>query len=96
MKNSTFVAQTPLQALMIEQALIMAKQLEKSAAEAPDGQVLKRAEALAVQSGRELTRKALEAVLQAQAQEAEKRGHPAEPAPAERGLAPKDTPRETS
>ena len=82
MKPRTFQAQTPLQALLVEQALAMARGLERAADAAPDGQVLARVEALAVPAGRELTRRAVEAALQAQAYEAEKKGPPAGPAPA--------------
>ena len=49
---------------------------------APDGQVLAQAESVAVAEGRALTRKSLEAVLNDQAPEAEKKGRPAEPAAA--------------
>ena len=77
-----FLAQTPLQALLVEQALALARELEQAAGAAPDGQVLARVEALAVPAGRELTRKAVEAALQAQASAAEKRGRPAGAAPA--------------
>ncbi len=77
----TFHADTPLQALLVEQALLLARQLEQTADAAPDGQVLARVEALAVPAGRELTRKAVEAALQAQAQAAEKRGRQPAAAP---------------
>ena len=80
---------TPLEALLVEQALLMARELQAAADAAPDGRVLAEAELVAVRAGRELTRKALEAALQAQAAEAEKRGHP--PAPA--GAASAATPR---
>jgi hypothetical protein len=82
MPRRTFEADTPLQALLVEQALLLARQLERAAAEAPDGQVLARVEALAVPAGRELTRRAVEAALQAQAGSAEKKGRPAGAAPA--------------
>ena len=74
MNKRTFRAETPLQALLVEQALLLAKQLEAAADAAPDGQVLARVEALAVPAGRALTRTAVEAALQAQADAAEKRG----------------------
>jgi hypothetical protein len=73
----TFRAETPLQALLVEQALLLARQLEQTADAAPDGQVLARVEALAVPAGRDFTRTAVEAALQAQAAGAEKRGRPA-------------------
>ena len=77
MSTRTFHADTPLQALLVEQALLLARQLEQAADAAPDGQVLARVEAVAVPAGREFTRQAVEAVLQAQAEGAEKRGRPA-------------------
>jgi hypothetical protein len=97
MPRRTFEADTPLQALLVEQALLLARQLEQAAAEAPDGRVLARVEALAVPAGRALTRQAVEAALQAQAERAEKKGRPAGGAPAA-GAAPgpRGTPRATS
>ena len=78
----TFIANTDLEALLVEQALAMARELQAVADAAPDGQVLAVAEIAAVRSGRELTRRALEAALQAQAGPAEKKGLPAASAPA--------------
>ena len=80
---------TPLEALLVEQALLMARELQAVADAAPDGRVLADAELAAVRAGRELTRRALEAALQAQAEQAEKKGRPPAPAPA----APAATPR---
>lgn len=74
MNPRTFRAQTPLQALLVEQALLLAKQLQNTADAAPDGQVLSRVEALAVPAARELARQAVQAALQAQA--VEKKGRP--------------------
>ena len=82
MNPRTFRAETPLQALLVEQALLLAQQLEQTADTAPDGQVLSRVEALAVPAARELARRAVQAALQAQAAAAEKKGRPAAPAPA--------------
>jgi len=84
MTRRTFEADTPLQALIVEHALSLARQLEQTADGAPDGQVLARVEAAAVPAGRELTRRAVEAALQQQAERAEKKGR--RPAPA-RGAA---------
>ena len=67
---------TPLEALLVEQALLMARELQAAADDAPHGRVLADAELVAVRAGRELTRKALEAALQAQAVEAEKNNSP--------------------
>lgn len=92
MNSRTFRAETPLQALLVEQALLLAKQLETTADAAPDGQVLAQVEALAVPAGRELTRQAVEATLQAQAQAAEKKGRRAAPAPADDASGTRATP----
>jgi hypothetical protein len=73
-QRTTFHAETPLQALLVEQALLLAQQLEATASAAPDGQVLARVEALAVPAARELARQAVQATLQAQAEAAEKKG----------------------
>jgi len=78
----TFQADTPLQALILEHALAMARQLERTAADASDGKVLAEVEAAAVPAARELARKAVEAALQAQAEAAEKKGRRPAPAPA--------------
>jgi hypothetical protein len=92
----TFRADTPLQALVIEQALLLAKQLEQTTYEAPDGQVLARAEAAAVRGARELARQALQAALQQQAEAAEKKGRRAAPAPAAGGCGTRAKPGATS
>ena len=95
--SRTFRADTPLQALILEHALAMARQLERTATDAPDGKVLAEVEAAALPAARELARKAVEAALQAQAQTAEKKGHPAAPAPAAaRPLGPSGAPPATS
>ncbi len=80
MTTRTFRAGTPLEALLVEQALLLARQLQQATGAAPDGRVLARVEAVAVPAGRELTRRAVEAALQAQAEAAEKRGPRAAPA----------------
>ena len=85
MTPRTFQAQTPLEALLVEQALALARQLQQTADAAPDGAVLARVEAAALPAGRAFTRLAVEAALQAQAEGAEKKGRPAAPAPAARG-----------
>jgi hypothetical protein len=76
----TFHAATPLEALLVEQALALARQLQQAADAAPDGRVLAAVEAAAVPAGRELTRRAVEAALQAQAAAAEKGGRRPGPA----------------
>lgn len=81
MPRRTFQTHTPLETLLVEQARLLARQLQKTADDAPDGQVLAQVEAAAVLAGRELTRKAVEAALQQQADAAEKRGRPSGTAP---------------
>jgi hypothetical protein len=73
----TFEAQTPLEALVLEQALLLARQLQKTAEEAPDGKVFARVEAAAVPAARELARQAVQLALQTQATAVEKKGRPA-------------------
>lgn len=74
MPRRTFHTDTPLQALLVEQALVLARQLEATANDAPDGKVLGAVEAAAVPAARELARTAVEATLQQQAHAVEKRG----------------------
>jgi hypothetical protein len=73
---------TPVEVILVEQALAMARELEAVTDAAPDGQVLASGEAAAVRCGRELTRRALEAALQRQADAVEQKGLPRAPAPA--------------
>ena len=96
MSQRTFHADTPLQALVVEHALLLARHLEATADAAPDGQVLARVEALAVPAARELARRAVEAALQAQAQAAEKKGRPAAPVRADASFGTRATPGGTS
>lgn len=65
---------SPAEALIVEKALAMARELDRTANAAEDGQVLKLAEMAAVREGRELTRLSLEAVLADQAESVEKKG----------------------
>jgi hypothetical protein len=67
------VAETPLQRLLMERGLAMAKELEAAGDAAPDGRVLDELETLAVARGREFTRGALEGALQRQVDELEKK-----------------------
>lgn len=73
MDSISIRVESSLQALMAEQAVAMAKQLEAASHAAPDGKVLSRLEQLAVEQGREFTRKSLEAALQAEAETVEKK-----------------------
>src|SRR5437763_11165700 len=78
--SRTFRTTAPLEALPVEHALVLARQLQAAADAAPDaapdGAVLARVEGLAVPAGREFTRTAVEAALRAQAAGAENKGAP--------------------
>jgi hypothetical protein len=79
--SRTFEAHTPLEILVLEQALLLAHQLQQTADTAPDGQVLANVEAFAVPAARELARQAVQAALQTQAEAVEKKGRRADAAP---------------
>jgi hypothetical protein len=70
----------PSEALIVEQALAMYREMRSAADAAADGTVFDVAEQLAVTRGQALTRKSLEVVLHDQAEVVEKKGLPAEPA----------------
>ena len=72
----------PTEALIVEQALAIYREMDCTAKAAPDGRVLAEVEQLAITRGREFMRKSLEAVLNAQAEEVEKKGRAAGPATA--------------
>jgi len=69
----------PVEALVVEKALALVRELKKSCQTAPPGQVLALAEQAALDQGRELIRATLEAILGQQAAAAEKKGRPAGP-----------------
>jgi hypothetical protein len=72
-ERTTLIAETPFQRLMMERALAMAKELERTGRAAPRGQVLDELEASAMAQGREFTRVALEGALQGEVDEIEKK-----------------------
>lgn len=80
MNAATLDAMTPLQRLIVERALALAKELEATAGSAPRGRIIDRCEALLLGHGREFLRRALEDTLQAQIDALEKKGRPAGPA----------------
>jgi hypothetical protein len=82
---------TPFQRLIIEQAFVLAKELENAVESAPKGQVVDRCESLLLGHGRDFLRRALESSLQSRAEALEKKGEPAESAPAERRVATRAT-----
>ena len=75
---------TPTQRLIVEQAFVMAQELETAADSAPEGQVIDRCESFLLGHGRDFLRRVLEATLQSRAEGLEKKGAPPEPAPAAR------------
>ena len=79
---TTFTTENATEALILEQALAYARQLQRTAVEAADGQVLRSVEAFVLERGRDLLCRSLEITLQAQADAVEKKGLRAAPVPA--------------
>jgi hypothetical protein len=67
---------TPTQRLVVEQALVMAKELEAAADSAPEGQVIDRCESFLLGFGRDFLRRVLESTIQARAEDLEKKVAP--------------------
>jgi len=82
MTATNFDTMTPLQRLIVERALALAKDLEATAGSAPNGQVIDRCESLLLGAGRDFLRRALEDTLQDRVDALEKKGRPAGTAPA--------------
>jgi hypothetical protein len=74
---------TPIQRLIVEQAFVMAQELEAAADSAPEGQMIDRCESFLLGNGRDFLRRVLESTLQSRAELLEKKGAP--PAPARAG-----------
>ncbi len=72
----------PTEALLVEQALAMVREMDGTANAAADGRVLREVEKLAITRGREFMRKSLEAVVNDQAEGVEKKARRAGHAPA--------------
>jgi hypothetical protein len=75
---------TPFQRLIVEQAYVLAQELENAAESAPKGQVVDRCESLLLGQGRDFLRRALESSLQSRAEALEKKGQRPECVPAGR------------
>ena len=82
MNAATLDAMSPLQRLIVERALALARELEATADSAPTGQVIDRCESLLLGAGRDFLRQALEDTLQDRVDALEKKGRPGAPAPA--------------
>ncbi len=67
---------TPTQRLIVEQAFVMAQELEAAADSAPEGQVIDRCESFLLARGRDFLRRMLESTLQTRAEFLEKKGGP--------------------
>ncbi len=75
---------TPFQRLIVEQAFVLAQELEVAVDSAPRGQVVDRCESLLLGHGRDFLRRAMESSLQSRAESLEKKGGPPDSAPAGR------------
>lgn len=71
----TLTIRTPVERLLVERALVMAQELEAASELAAPGRVLDCCEEAAVAKGREFTRTALEAAMQAYVDGQEKKRH---------------------
>jgi hypothetical protein len=85
MESRDIHIEDPVEALAVERALAMVRELKKTCRTAPYGMVLELAETQAVMKGRDFMTDMLEAVMNAAAQEVEKKGRPLGPAIAEGG-----------
>jgi len=59
---------TPTQRLIVEQAFVMAQELESAADSAPEGQMINRCESFLLGHGRDFLRRTLESTLQSRAE----------------------------
>jgi hypothetical protein len=73
---------TPVQRLIVEQAFVLAEELEATAEAAPQAQVIDRCESLLLGHGRDFLRGTLEVTLQSRVDALEKKAASPEPAPA--------------
>jgi hypothetical protein len=69
---------TSTQRLIVEQALVMATELETAADSAPEGQVIDRCESFLLGHGRDFLRRVLESTIQSRAELLEKKAAPPE------------------
>jgi hypothetical protein len=71
---------TPAQRLVVEQAFVLAQELDAAADSAPEGQVVDRCESFLLGNGRDFLRKVLESTLQSRVELLEKKAPPPESA----------------
>jgi hypothetical protein len=74
MRLKQLQARNRLEALLAEQAILLARELEKTCQKAPDGEVLDQVEGVILDQGRDLLRQAVEMSLQRHATAAQKKG----------------------
>jgi hypothetical protein len=65
---------TPTQRLILEQAYVMAQELDAAADSAPEGQVIDRCESFLLGNGRDFLRNVLESTLRTRVEGLEKKG----------------------
>lgn len=87
MSRRTLIAEDEIEAAAMEQARAMARELRQLADATPDGHVLARVEKATVELGRRFVRDRLQDVLNAQANDLEKKGGAPGTAPAAAGVA---------
>jgi hypothetical protein len=73
MAATPICVETDFQRLIVERALALAQELEKTSEQAPDGQVLHQVESLLLTHGREFLTKTLEQTLQLTADQSVKK-----------------------
>jgi hypothetical protein len=83
---------TPAQRLIVEQAFVLAKELESAADSAPEGQVIDRCESFLLGNGRDFLRRVLESTLQSRAERLEKKVATPDSAPVARRDGTRETP----
>ena len=71
---------TPTQRLVVEQALVLAQELEAAADNAPHGQIMDRCESFLLGEVRDFLRRVLESTIQSRAETLEKKAPPHGPA----------------
>ena len=74
MLSSDLDSLTPLQRLVVEQAIVLAKELESTAEAAPNGQIIDHCERLLLGKGRDFLRQTLESTIQSRVELLEKKG----------------------
>jgi hypothetical protein len=96
MRRKQLQANNAVEAIIVEQARLFARELQRTCNQAPDGQVLDQAEGVILKQGRDFLRIALQASLQEQAKAVKKKGRRSVPARVNVAVMTKDNGREKS